>query len=144
MAFGGASGPPASPRQLSYLTSLLAEAGYDTFREARHAFGLTQRQAGGRFTKAEASRLIDVLVNGVEAPDPDAIDADDEMQTGLGLDDPLVERPPSKREAAATARAAKAEERMAAQREALVSGMPADLLVEELERRGWRCTPPPA
>ena len=128
MAFGAAGGPPASPRQLAYLSSLLADAGYDTFREARHPFGLTQRQAGGRFTKAEASRLIDQLVNGVEGPDPDAIDADDEMQVGL--------------DAAAAVRASRAEERLAAQRDALVSSFPADLMAQELERRGWRCDPP--
>ncbi len=144
MAFGASSGPPASPRQLAYLTSLLADAGYETFREARHAFGLTQRQAGGRFTKFEASRLIDQLVNGVDVPDPEAIDADDEMQHGVGEDDPFEPARPSRRDVAAAARASRAEERMAAQREALVSAMPADLLVSELERRGWRCTPPPA
>lgn len=141
MAFGAAAGPPASPRQLAYLSSLLAEAGYDTFREARHPFGLTQRQAGGRFTKAEASRLIDELVNGVEGPDPDAIDADDEMQAVPDAD-PFAASRPTRRDAAATARAARAEERLAAQRDALVSSLPADLMVQELERRGWRCSPP--
>ena len=65
----GASGPPASPKQISYLQALLEKAGYATFREARRAYGLTQRQAGGKFTKQEASALIDRLING--EPDVD-------------------------------------------------------------------------
>ena len=60
----GQSGPPASAKQVSYLEALLEKAGYATFREARRAYGLTQRQAGGKFTKQEASALIDRLVNG--------------------------------------------------------------------------------
>ena len=62
MAFGQASGPPASAKQIAYLASLLKDAGYETFREARHPFGLTQRQAGGKFTTSEASHLIDRLL----------------------------------------------------------------------------------
>ena len=65
----GASGPPASPKQISYLQALLEKVGYATFREARRAYGLTQRQAGGKFTKQEASALIDRLING--EPDVD-------------------------------------------------------------------------
>jgi hypothetical protein len=65
----GQSGPPASPKQVAYLQALLEKAGYPTFREARRAYGLTQRQAGGKFTKQEASALIDRLVNG--EPDVD-------------------------------------------------------------------------
>ena len=59
MSFGQQSGPPASPKQISYLKSLLQAAGHDDFRTARHEFGLTQRQAGGKFTSREASALID-------------------------------------------------------------------------------------
>ncbi len=65
----GAGGPPATPKQVSYLQALLENAGYTTFREARRAYGLTQRQAGGKFTKQEASALIDRIVNG--EPDVD-------------------------------------------------------------------------
>ena len=60
----GQSGPPASAKQISYLQALLDKAGYGGLREARHPLGLTQRQAGGKFTKLEASELIDRLVNG--------------------------------------------------------------------------------
>lgn len=64
MSFGQASGPPASAKQVSYLLSLVKAAGHDDFRSARHPLGLTQRQAGGKFTTREASELIDRLVNG--------------------------------------------------------------------------------
>ena len=156
MAFGQASGPPASAKQIAYLASLLADAGYDTFREARHPFGLTQRQAGGKFTSGEASHLIDRLLGNAEELDPDAIDADQEMQLDLGEgSDPFGSgtigsgagpggTKDDRKTAAAAARAAKAEERLTAQRASLIASSPADDLVAELERRGWRCTPPPA
>ena len=156
MAFGQASGPPASAKQVAYLASLMKDAGYDTFREARHPFGLTQRQAGGKFTTSEASHLIDRLLGNVEELDPDAIDADQEMQLDLGEgSDPFGSgtigsgagpggSKDDRKAAAAAARAAKAEERLTAQRESLIASIPADDLVAELERRGWRCTPPPA
>ena len=63
MSFGQTSGPPASAKQLSYLLSLVKAAGHADFREARHPLGLTQRQAGGKFSTREASELIDQLVN---------------------------------------------------------------------------------
>jgi hypothetical protein len=66
----GQSGPPASAKQVSYLQALLEKAGYAGFREARRTFGLTQRQAGGKFTKQEASELIDRLING-DLPEQD-------------------------------------------------------------------------
>lgn len=66
----GGQGPPASPKQVSYLLVLLEKAGYASFREARTPLGLTQRQGSGKFTVAEASALIDRLVNG-EAPSVD-------------------------------------------------------------------------
>ena len=61
MAFGQASGPPAAVQQLNRLAELLAERGFDSFKEARHPFGLTQRQAGGKFSSGEASELIERL-----------------------------------------------------------------------------------
>lgn len=65
----GQSGPPATPKQVSYLEALLEKAGYASFKEARRAYGLTQRQSNGKFTKQEASALIDRLING--EPDVD-------------------------------------------------------------------------
>ena len=73
MAFGQ-SGPPASAKQVQYLQALVEKAGYSDLREARHPLGLTQRQAAGKFSKQEASELIDRLVNG-EQPDADPEEA---------------------------------------------------------------------
>lgn len=114
MAFGQQSGPPASPKQIAYLKSLLQAAGHDDFRTARHEFGLTQRQAGGKFTTGEASALIDRLT-GVEPTEPQAAPDLTEPQR-RNLDD---------------------------SRRALLQGIPAELLADELTRRGWIAMPPP-
>ncbi|HRE00205.1 MAG TPA: uroporphyrinogen decarboxylase family protein, partial [Ilumatobacteraceae bacterium] len=66
MAFGQQSGPPASAKQIAYLQALLDAAGY-TFATARHQYGLTQRQARGKFSVSEASALIDRLVEATSA-----------------------------------------------------------------------------
>lgn len=58
MAFGQQSGPPASAKQVQQLLSLVRAAGHVDFRDARGALGLTQRQAGGKFTRDEADDLI--------------------------------------------------------------------------------------
>lgn len=110
MAFGSAaaSGPPASAKQVQYLQALLDKAGYGTFREARHPLGLTQRQAGGKFTVSEASELIDRLVHG-EKFDPETAPTDD---------------------------------RIAASQAAVLKGIPAQLLADELLSRGWSVREP--
>ncbi len=117
MSFGQQSGPPASPKQISYLKSLLQAAGHDDFRTARHEFGLTQRQAGGKFTSREASALIDRLL-GNEPSEPPAV---------------------AGRAAAETPERA---EQLDRTRSDMLRGMPADLLATELERRGWTVSPP--
>lgn len=61
MAFGQASGPPASAKQVQELLRLLQAAGHADFRDARGPMGFTQRQAGGRFTRDEAQAFIDRL-----------------------------------------------------------------------------------
>ena len=61
MAFGQASGPPATHSQLRALTELLQAAGHGDFRDARGPMGFTQRQAGGKFTVDEAAEFIDQL-----------------------------------------------------------------------------------
>ena len=61
MAFGQQSGPPATARQLDELLELLQAAGHDGFRDARGPMGFTQRQAAGKFTRAEADELIERL-----------------------------------------------------------------------------------
>jgi hypothetical protein len=121
MAFGQQSGPPASQKQVAFLKSLLAVAGHDDFRTARHEFGLTQRQAGGKFTVQEASDLIDRL-QGIEEPsEPPAV---------LGRSSEVSERA-----------AARADDLRLTQATVL-RGMPADLLATELERRNWVVIPP--
>lgn len=104
----GASGPPASPKQIAYLQVLLEKAGYPTFREARQPLGLTQRQGNGKFSKQEASALIDRLING-EAPG-----VDEAVQ-----DDAILQAQAS-----------------------VLRGIPAQLMADELLRRGWRVESP--
>ena len=117
MSFGRQSGPPASAKQMDYLRSLVERAGHTGFRDARGPLGLTQRQAGGKFTNGEASALIDRLVNGdgADGGDPTAL---------------------------AEAEYDSAAERLEAEQATILRGMPAGLLAAELERRGWTVTSP--
>jgi len=66
MAFGQASGPPASHRQMQELTELLHAAGHSDFRDARGPMGFTQRQANGKFTRDEADEFIAALHEAAE------------------------------------------------------------------------------
>jgi hypothetical protein len=116
MSFGQTSGPPASAKQIAYLKSLLQREGHDDFRTARHVYGLTQRQAGGKFTTKEASALIDRLTGAEPA--------------SVLEEAPLETAPHS------------AEAELERTRAALVAGVPASVLAAELERRGWSVTPP--
>ena len=118
MAFGQQSGPPASHKQLQYLDALVRKAGHDGFRDARGPLGLTQRQAGGKFTKDEASTLIDQLL----AADPEVPDV-------IGRAQPTMEQ-------------TSAADRLEGERVQALKGMPASLLADELERRGWTVTAP--
>jgi hypothetical protein len=71
MAFGQAAGPPATARQLDELLELLRAAGHTDFRDARGPMGFTQRQAAGKFTRAEADELIERLqAEGSDVPQP--------------------------------------------------------------------------
>lgn len=109
----GQSGPPATPKQMAYLKVLLEKAGFDTYRNARRPLGLTQRQGSGKFTRQEASELIDRLVNG------EAI-AEGQSRLSSSVDD----------------------DKIAVAQAGLLQGFRADLLADELERRGWTVTPP--
>ena len=110
MSFGKQSGPPASDKQVAYLLSLMRTAGHQSFRDARHPLGLTQRQAGGKFSGPEASALIDRLLAGDDAPAPDPSDV--------------------------------VSQRVEEERVAVARGLPADVLADELRRRGWTVVEP--
>ena len=58
-------GPPASTRQVQELLALVRAAGHEDFRDARGPLALTQRQAGGKFTRAEADAFIEQLQEAV-------------------------------------------------------------------------------
>lgn len=110
-----ASGPPASAKQIAYLASLLEKAGYASFREARHPMGLNQRQAGGKFTIQEASTLIDQMLNTDVGPDGPQGSANEITDIGIEA----------------------ANEKVRATQATTLRGIPADLLADELLRRGW-------
>jgi hypothetical protein len=117
MAFGQQSGPPASTKEVAQLEALLGEAGYSSFREARHIYGLTQRQAAGKFTRGEAAELLARLRDG--DGDPDA--------TVPAVADEASER---------------AARRLAHRQAEQAAALPDELLADELVRRGWMCVPP--
>ena len=98
-------GPPASAKQVAYIESLLRKAGYEDFRTARTEYRLTQRQARGKFTKTEASALIDRLTStDTENPTVSVKEEPDSLDSAQAL---------------------------------LIRGFPADVLADELRRRGW-------
>lgn len=70
MAFGQASGPPATGKQVRELEELLEAAGHHGFRDARGPMGFNQRQAGGKFTRDEAQAFIDQLEEEAHADEP--------------------------------------------------------------------------
>lgn len=121
MTFGQTSGPPASAKQVQYLLSLVQKAGHTGFADARHPLGLTQRQAKGKFTTREASELIDQLL--AVPGDDDSVEA---AVPSMMRIDPAAER-----------RQRVAEERQAIEQDRVVRGLPADVLANELIRRGW-------
>lgn len=114
MVFGQQPGPPATARQVKQLAELVVAAGHTDFRDARGPLGLTQRQAGGRFTREEADDLIARLEAEAEG------DVDTVAPPGPGP----------------VASAARFDRREAQRRQAL-RGMPAEALAAELQRRGW-------
>jgi hypothetical protein len=134
MSFGQPSGPPATARQLRYLTALVESAGHSGFRDARGPLGLTQRQAGGRFTRDEAEELIARLEAEAEAAGSDQHGPDERSA------DPTTEGGPVTRARTAPPQAPAASRRQSLARQ--LERVPEDLLVDELRRRGWSVTPP--
>ena len=118
MSFGQTA-PPATTKQVQYLLSLVLKAGHTGFRDARGPLGLTQRQASGKFSRNEASALIDRLL---AAEDGDERGGESNL-AGVGEQ-------------------VSAADRLEAERASIIAGMPAGLLAGELERRGWQVTPP--
>jgi hypothetical protein len=113
MSFGQTSGPPATAAQITELLELFEQVGFDGFRDARHPYGLSQRQSNGKFTRTEADELIDRLRDEAEgAPAPTVEDA------APAVDDaaPAVDD--------------------------VVLAFPDEVLADELRRRGWACIPP--
>jgi len=125
MAFGQAAGPPASAKDIAHLAELVERRGFDSFKEARHPLGLSQRQAAGKFTRDE----VESLVNQLEAEDHDPDTGD-----GAGESDPVVEREvPTPRPAT---------KRIQRDQKLVAAGLTDELLVAELELRGWTCIAP--
>jgi hypothetical protein len=115
MAFGQASGPPANARRVAELAALLEQRGYASFREARHPFGLTQRQSGGRFTTAEVDELMDRLQEAADQVPPG----------GDGAGETPDQRRRRERD------------------EEIAVRLGAEVMATELVNRGWCCIPPP-
>ena len=132
MSFGQPAGPPASAKQLAALEAALSDAGYASFREARHPLGLTQRQANGKFTAGEAAELLERLegeAEGAEAP----------------ADEPPQAPRPAPRSAQRARHVPKPRPRAPTGGptvDDVVTAFPDELLAQELVRRGWTCTPP--
>ncbi len=120
MAFGQAPGPPAPQRRVAELAELLEARGFDSFKEARHPFGLTQRQAAGKFTTGEVDELIDRLEGEAE------IEAAAAPESTPGE---AVETPDQRR------RRERDEE--------IAVRLDAEVMATELVNRGWCCIPPP-
>lgn len=127
MAFGQVTGPPATSKQMQELLGLLQEAGHSDFRDARGPMGFTQRQAGGKFTRAEAEAFIDELR---EAADAEA--EADEIAGSAPV--PSAQAPVS--EPPSIARPKQPGVRLTAG-EMAMRRIPSEQLAAELQRRGW-------
>lgn len=142
MAFGQQSGPPATHRQLQDLLELVIAAGHADFRDARGPLGLTQRQAGGKFTRDEADELIERLQAEAEAaPDAEANPDPDAPAEAAAPASPAPRTAPRPKPAAGGAVAA-ARARREAEALRQLREVPDHLLAAELQRRGWAVMEP--
>lgn len=130
MAFGQQSGPPATGRQVRELVDLVVAAGHADLRDARHALGLTQRQAAGKFTRDEAQALIDQLL--------EAEHQASDGGSGDGADAAVAEAPVP----AAVRQKAAATDRRAAEQARSLRSISDEVLAAELQRRGWAVLQP--
>lgn len=120
MAFGQASGPPATAKQLEELLTLLHQHGHADFRDARGPLGFTQRQAAGKFTRDEVAAFIEQL-------------QESETAETAGTDAPIDRPVPSARRPAPGRSPAP----KPSTAEQVLRRMPDSLLAAELQRRGW-------
>ncbi|CAB4530552.1 unannotated protein [freshwater metagenome] len=156
MAFGQVSGPPAAVQQLNRLAELLAERGFDSFKEARHPFGLTQRQAGGKFSSAEAAELIDRLeAEAIVSADPPkkangttsakrssatvAAQGASSSASAASTGSSKTTGAEVPQSAAAQARASK---KRRAREEEVATRIESEVMANELVSRGWCCIAP--
>ena len=124
MAFGQASGPPATAKQLAALLALLQAAGHSDFRDARGPMGFTQRQAGGKFTRDEADSFIAQLEADAEF---DAAIA--EATTPPASAPTFTPRPKTSKKSMTSSPQRGADPDL--------SDVPDESLAAELQRRGW-------
>jgi hypothetical protein len=122
MTFGQTSGPPATAAQLTELSELFEQVGFETFREARHPYGLSQRQSNGKFTRTEADELLDRLRDEVDGSGPAEVDRLADVASEVGGALSVDDTPPAVDD--------------------VVLAFPDEVLAEELRRRGWACIPP--
>ena len=142
MAFGQSAGPPASPKEINVLLEALQGAGFDSFREARHPLGLTQRQANGKFTRGEIRELIDRLAD-IEAesdtePEVAPEPAPQPVRRTSAGGPRIIRKPPAQKAAVTPSRT----DEPAVDPDQVALAFPDELLAEELVRRGWTCVPP--
>ncbi len=116
MAFGQQSGPPATAKQVQELLGLLQDAGHSDFRDARGPMGFTQRQAGGKFSRDEATAFIEQLQQAAEQHEA-----------------PAAAQPA----AAPRPRPAGVPKTRPSATEQALAKVPTPQLAAELQRRGW-------
>ena len=129
MAFGQQPGPPASARQMQELLELLRRAGHADLRDARGPLGLTQRQAGGRFTRDEAAAFIERLQG-------------EEERAATDEGEPAPPAPVDRRARPRAPGNARARPGMLSAAEQALRRVPSEQLAAELERRGWIVSDP--
>ena len=130
-------GPPASDKQVAYLLALLSKAGHTGFRDARRPLGLTQRQGAGKFTRSEASALIEQLLDSDDTPP-----TNDRPWSQPTLTSTVTSRPPATDAPGEAGHGEPGEPGDLADEPARLRHLPAEALANELMRRGWSVSAP--